>query len=211
MRKTKNRAAAKVSAATKKKIKLDQVVSTAKRFATAARDVNHNDLKRRIADNAKALRRLGVEQKHVHGSTVYANKQVALIIEKKKHASKAKRRHDNACPISNALRDSILGPYITDAYVGANTVKVKSILNPDMEVKFYLDNRMNGAVYKWDTTGRWPLEDGMYWLNPFPKSLRRGYKKPAGSKPRKVSAKTRVPTRHISLRTDIDKALLLAK
>ena len=199
------RAAAKTAA------KNRQVLSAANRFAaTIDTTLTPADLKRRVKENRDELFKYGRKYDTPTGVVVYANKPLAYTVCRDKHDVGAVRRQDNECLLARALHDSVIGPEITDVYVGNATVKFKSALNPDIEVKFLLDGPSYGAVSTWDRTGRWPLKDGVHWLNAYPPSLRRGYVKPAGSKTRKVRAHKRSPTRHISLRTDINKAMLLA-
>lgn len=186
--------------------KLEQIASSAKRAAQArtAKPASTAAVKKMIRDNEKALERFGTKQMFFNGTTIYATKSVAIEI-KPEHVRGAKPQIDNNCPVACSVRDSVLGPYITDAHVGNATVKVWSDLNPDVELKFLLSDELHGAVYKYDTKKRWPLKPGVYWLMPYPRSLRRGYKtRRPGS--RTAAARKRSPSRHISLRKDIGRA-----
>lgn len=196
----KNVRAAKMAA------KLDQVASSAKRAAQSRTQTNASaaSMKKLIRDNRRIMLSLGKEEMVVNGVIVYANKPVAIEV-KQEHAKGAKRKRDNECPLARALRASFLGNHITDAHVGNTTVKVWSDLNPDIEVKYVLDARLYGAVKVWDRKGYWPLEDGIYWLNIYPPSLRRGYV-PRNPGSRIVAAGKRSPSRHISLRSDLGRA-----
>jgi hypothetical protein len=201
-------------AAQKAAVKLHQAAFSAKQ---AARDrmrqleESHTPAKIRkmVKDNERVLKSLGKTETAANGVTVYATKPVAIEV-KQKHTKGAKPGRDNECPVARALRDSFLGAYITDAHVGNTTVKVWSDLNPDIEVKYTLDARLYGAVKVYDKLKRWPLEDGIYWLNIYPPSLRRGYRKPKDSKPRVIGKRKKTPSRHISLRSDLDRARAVA-
>jgi hypothetical protein len=196
----KNVRAAKMAA------KLDQVVSSAKRAAQARTQTKASakSMRKLIEDNRRKLESLGKKETVTNGVMIYATKPVAIEV-KQSHAKGAKRQRDNECPIARALRDSFLGAHITDAHVGNTTVKMWSDLNPDIEVKYLLDFRLYGAVKTFDRTGRWPLKDGIYWLNIYPPSLRRGYV-PRDPGSRIVMSHKRSPSRHISLRSDLGRA-----
>lgn len=190
--------------ATKRVVKLKQLSGSATRVVRA-KEVAATPVKV-LQANQRALERLGKKETTIRGVTVYATKAVALVINQT-HVKGANRRIDNNCPVARALRASVLGEYITDAHVGNATAKVWSVLNPDTEVKYVLDANLYGAVRKWDKTGKWPLEDGIYWLNPYPRSLRHGYvRNPSSTRTYSGGKKTRSPSRHISLRTDIRRA-----
>lgn len=203
-----------IRAAKKAAVKMHQTTASAKRAAQAqmvhvSKRYTPKAMQKMIADNGRILKSLGKVEVRSNGTIVYGHKPVAIEV-KQRHAKKAKQGVDNDCPLAHALRDSFLGPYITDAHVGNTTVKVWSVLNPNMQVKYTLDSRLYGAVKVYDRTKKWPLEDGIYWLNAYPKSLQPGYRKPKDSKPRTISKRKHMPSRHISLRTDIGNSVAIA-
>ena len=210
----KSRAAKKVaSKVTKKKsrqrgktaIKREQTARTLGRIAAITRVAAAA-----VATITGALKRFGKVETHAHGTTVYATRQLSLNILPE-HVRGASKRVDNNCPVARALRDSPLGPWITDAHVGETTVRVWNIAIPDLEVKFLLSAELINAVKAWDRPGgKWELKPGMYWLNVYPRSLRRGYVS-KGDRTCTVSGpRVRKSSRHITRLNDIRKAVVLA-
>ena len=196
-------------------MKTRTALKTAQLKTSAARvKVNANANAAKKKANRKVLLSLGRIDHSKNGVVVYGDKPISLEVTPG-HIKGAKRYQDNNCPVARAFRDSVLEPYITDAHVGEFTAKVWSDLNPDIEVKYLLDSRLYHAVKIWDKTGKWPLEAGIYWLNAYAKSLRRGYVKKPKKKRAAAKAKRKTPRaqsfRHITLRGEIRKAMSFAR
>jgi hypothetical protein len=163
-----------------------------------------------VAQIIAALKSFGKVDYRATGTTVYANREVALNILPQ-HVRGATRRVDNNCPIARALLTSPLGQWITDAHVGNTTVRVWNAAVPDLEVKFLLSPELVYAIKAWDRPGgKWELDPGVYWLMAYPRSLRRIYIPREPRTYTKSGRRTRTAMRHITRLNDIRRAMALA-
>ena len=172
--------------------------------------------KARIANIRKNLLSLGTARRAPNGMTiVYGDDDIRFHFAKAKHVKGAKRKVDGECPLARALKDSFLSEYITHAHVGNHTVKMWSIMCPDIVVKFTLSAALAEVVRQWDEEGKWVADDGIYALCAYPEQarldkngqpVRRNYKVE-----RHYGPHTKSRTRRITLQSDIALAMEMAK
>lgn len=166
----------------------------------------------RVNNIRKNLEGLGTVRRKPNGRTVvYSDQNILFNFSKSRHVKGAKRKVDGECPLARALKDSFLRDYITHAHVGNHTVKMWSVLCPELVVKFALSPALAAAVREWDDTGRWTEDDGLYAIISYPNQPRLG---PDGRgtiivKPPKnaYGPRTKSPTRRITLQSDIALAM----
>lgn len=176
--------------------------------AAAVLGVKQSDANKIVDRVRKVLMSLGKAEQRNGRTTVFANNRVLFTFAAAKHVKNAVRRADNNCPIAQALKDSFLSNYVTHVHVGNHTVKVWSVLCPDVVVKFSLSPALYAAVRAWDEKGRWTIEDGIYALYEYPRSLRPGHVPQA--KRESHGPHTRSASRKITLQSDIGAAMAMA-
>jgi hypothetical protein len=88
--------------------------------------------------------------------------------------ARGRRREATGCVVAQAAALSALGPYIDGANVGTNITKVWNAAD-QVELRFHT-GALGPAVRVWDKTGKWVLEDSIYFLRPVPKSQQLNYK-----------------------------------
>lgn len=170
----------------------------------------------RIANIRKNLLSLGTARRMPNGMTiVYGDDDIRFYFAKAKHVKGAKRKVDGECPLARALKDSFLSEYITHAHVGNHTVKLWSVMCPDVVVKFTLSAALAAVVRQWDEEGKWVADDGLYALCPYPEQSRVDKNGQPARKPRKAERPygppTKSRTRRITLQSDIALAMEMAK
>lgn len=213
-RKTRTTKAQKMKNAAAKS-KMAAKVAAAVVAAAAVWGVSKTAALARVAHIRKNLLSLGTARTKPNGLTfVYADNDIRFNFSKARHVNGAQRKADGNCPIARALKDSFLSEYITHAHVGNHTVKIWSVMCPDVVVKFSLSPALATVVRQWDLTGKWVEADGIYALCGYPEQLRIG----ADGKPVRSGYEaeshhgphTKGRTRRITLQSDIALAMEMA-
>jgi hypothetical protein len=198
------------------KTRMTAKIAAAIAAAAAVWGVTKASATARVANIRKNLLALGTARQKPNGTTVvYGDKDILFHFSKKKHAKGAKRKVDGECPLARALKDSFLSEYVTHAHVGNHTVKLWSILCPDIVVKFMLSPALAAVVRQWDETGKWTEEDGIYAICVYPSQSRLGKNgRLVVVTPRVTDnpygPRTKHPTRRITLQSDIALAMQAA-
>jgi hypothetical protein len=212
--------------AVKSKNKKSITAAAQARRSRAARilDVSPRELDALAKGVERTLKSLGRVKKHTNGRLiVYARKPVPLQFINARHVVRLKALVKDAidCPIAKCGKDPDacwLAAYATSVHVGNAIMTFWSELCPHITVKFMLPTQLKEAIRDWDAQvkadkkdRRFRLEDGVYFLAPWPKSLEHDSE---GPRVRNVGIRgknERKPTRRLTVRSDLSLAFAASK